>query len=297
MAFAWDDLRLVLAVARGGTLAAAAQDLGVNHSTVFRRLTALEHDIGSKLFERMADGYRATEAGDRLIDAAERMETEALALDRDLTGRDARLSGQIRVTCSETLAMTVLLPQIASFRARHPGIAVDLTVDNRVIDMARREADVALRAARPTQGDLFGRKLADIHVGLFASRSYLKANGTPKSLSDLDRHRIIGWSDSAAQTRVSAWIARYVAKSAIGFRGSGLVTQYLAARAGLGIAVLPVYLAASEKNVVPVLDRMKDLMTELWIVTHRSLKDTARVRAFMDHVGPGVKARIEELSH
>jgi DNA-binding transcriptional LysR family regulator len=169
MAFAWDDLRLVLAVARGGTLAAAAASLAVNHSTVFRRLGALERDIGSKLFERLITGYTATEAGRRLIETAERMESEALALDRELTGRDTRLSGHLRVTCSETMGMKVLTPLIARFRKQYPGIVIDLMVDNRVIDMARREADVAIRATRPAQGDLFGRKIADIQWGLYAS--------------------------------------------------------------------------------------------------------------------------------
>src|SRR5436190_1914850 len=155
--FAWDDLRLVLAVERSRNLAAAAAAIGVNHSTMFRRLTALEKELGSKLFERLATGYRATESGRRLLEAAERMETEALALDRDLTGRDTRLTGQLRVTCSETLAYRILLGEMARFRRDYPGITVDLIVDNRVIDLSRREADVALRATRPAQRDPIGR--------------------------------------------------------------------------------------------------------------------------------------------
>jgi DNA-binding transcriptional LysR family regulator len=296
MTFAWDDLRFVLAVARSGTLAAAAAALGVNHSTMFRRLNALEQEIGSKLFERHGGDYRATPSGRRMIEAAERMETEALALDRELSGRDTRLSGQLRVTCSETMAFKGLMPLIAQFRKIHPGIDIDLMVENRLIDMARREADVALRATRPAQGDLFGRKVADVHWGLFASSSYLKANGTPKGVADLARHAVIGWPDLSTNTRAGAWLAKHVPTEATGFRVSGFVHHCIAARDGLGVALLPVYLAAGEKNLVPVLSRLKDLVTEMWIVTHRSLKDTARVRAFMEHVGDGVKRRIAELS-
>jgi DNA-binding transcriptional LysR family regulator len=296
MSFSWDDLRFVLAVARHGGLASAAASLGVNHSTMFRRLNALEREIGSKLFERLAGNYRATASGQRMIETAERMETEALALDRELTGRDTRLSGQLRVTCSETMGFKVLMPLIARFRKMHPGILIDLTIENRVIDMARREADVALRATRPSQGDLFGRKLADVQWGLFASPGYLKANGTPKSIAELGEHAVIGWPELSIHTRAGAWISKHVPPDAIGFRVPGFVHQCIAARDGLGVALLPVYLAAGEKHLVPVLPPMKDPVTEIWIVTHRSLKDTARVRAFMDHAGDGVKRKLAEWS-
>ena len=296
MTFAWDDLRFVLAIDRNGNLAAAAAALSVNHSTMFRRLNALEGDIGAKLFERLATGYRPTEAGQRLIEAAERMEAEALALDRDLTGRDARLSGQLRVTCSETLGLKGLIPLIRNFRDKHPGIVVDLSVDNRQVDMARREADVAIRATRPAEGDLFGRKIADVQWGFFAAPGYLKQRGTPKRLADFGAHDLIGWTDTAPQTRASAWLSRQAPHATIGFRASGFVSQFIAARAGLGIALLPVYLAAEDNDVVPVLGRLSDFVTEMWIVTHRSLKDTARVRTFMDDVGDGVKREIARLS-
>jgi DNA-binding transcriptional LysR family regulator len=293
--FAWDDLRFVLAIARSGNLTAAAAALGVNHSTMFRRLNALEDGLGSKLFERLATGYRPTDSGLRLIETAERMETEALALDRDLTGRDTRLSGQLRVTCSETLGFKILTGEIARFGKLHPGIGIDLSVDNKVIDLSRREADVALRATRPSEGDLFGRKIADIRWGLFASSDYLKVHIAPKRLHDLAKHVVVGWSDSAPQTKAARWLAKHVPATAIGFRSSTLLNQYIAAKDGLGVALLPTYLPAGDANVVRVL-ALKDFTTEMWIVTHRSLKDTARVRAFMEVVGDGVKRSIAELS-
>lgn len=296
IAFAWDDLRFVLAIARSGNLAAAAQALGVNHSTMFRRLNALEKALGSKLFERLATGYRPTDSGLRLIETAERMETEALVLDRDLTGRDTRLSGQLRVTCSETLGFKILTGEIARFAQQHPGISVDLSVENKVIDLSRREADVALRATRPSEGDLFGRKLADIRWGLFASADYVKARGAPKRIDDLAKHAVIGWSDSAPQTKAAGWLAKNVPATAIGFRSSTLLNQFIAAKDGLGIALLPIYLPAGDDGVARVLGALKDLSTEMWIVTHRSLKDTARVRAFMEIVGDGIRRRIAGLS-
>lgn len=290
--FVWDDLRIVLAVARAGDLRKAAAAVGVNHSTMFRRLTALERSLGSKLFERLATGYRATDSGQRLLEAAERMETEALALDRDLTGRDTRLTGTVRVTASETLAFGALSGEIAHFRAAHPGIQVELMVDNRVLDLSRREADIAFRAARPAQGDLFGRKLADIAWRFYASPAYLDAHGKPRALHDLGKHDLIGWGEATQPTKAAAWLNKNLPKVAFGYRTGSLVNQMLAAKAGMGMALLPTYLGGGDAGLVSVLSVLADLHTELWLVTHRSLKDTARVRAFMEIVGDGVKKRL-----
>ena len=290
--FSWDDLRIVLAVARAGNLVAAAAALGVNHSTVFRRLNALEKTIGAKLFERLAAGYQPTQAGHRLIATAELMEEQALALDRDLTGRDTRLAGKLRVTASETMGFRILTDEIAAFRRQHPGILVELAVDNRVYDLSRREADVALRATRPAQGDLFGRKLVDIRWALFGSADYLQANPAPVTLKTLARHQVIGWAEQSAPTKAAQWIAAHGPQDAIGFRSSGLINQFMAARAGLGLALLPTYLAAADPALKRVMGPLKDLVTDLWLVTHQSLKDTARVRAFMSIVGEGLKRRL-----
>ena len=290
--YVWDDLRLVLAIARAGKLAGGAAALGVNHSTLFRRLNALEKELGSKLFERLPTGYRPTESGQRLIEAAERMETEVLSLDRELTGRDTRLSGQLRVTCSETIAFRIITGEIARFRAAHPGITVDLSVDNRMLDLSRREADVALRALRPTRGDLFARKLTDMHWALYASRAYLKSHPRFTGIADLPQHCVIGWVEDSPQMAAVSWVARHAPAGAVGFRSSTMINQLVAAREGMGIAALPVYLAEDTPGLVRILGPLDDLVTELWIVTHRSLKDTARVRSFMEFVGDGVRRKI-----
>jgi molybdate transport repressor ModE-like protein len=148
----WNELRLVLAVVRAGGLTGAAQVLGIDHSTAFRRLQTMENRLGQPLFERLPGGaYEPSPVAARMAAAAERMEDEALALARDLAGRDHRLVGRLRVTSSETLAYRILTPHLAAFRRAHPGIAVELTIDNRVLSLTRREADVALRPLRPKQ--------------------------------------------------------------------------------------------------------------------------------------------------
>ncbi len=294
--FAWDDLRFVLAVARHRNLRGAAAALGVNHSTMFRRLNAFERRLGSKLFERLPEGYRPTRNGLRLLETAERMETELLSLDRELTGEDTRLTGEVRVTASQSLALGVLPAEIARFNARHPDIVVELLADDRVYDLSRREADIALRASRPSQGDLFGRKLLDVRWRFYASRSYLTSNPPPRRLADVSKHRVIGWGVGSQPIKAAAWLGKNVPAGAISFRTGSPTNHLTAAKAGLGLALLPCYLADRENALVPILAPLADLRTELWLVTHRSLKDTARVRAFMEIVGAGVKKAINSRS-
>ena len=293
--FDWDDLRLVLAVARAGGLSGAAKSLGVNHSTLFRRLNALERDLGVALFERLPTGYRTTDAGERLVGAAERIEAEAIALDRELTGRDTRLSGRLRVTSSETLAFRVLTDEIARFRRSHPGIEVELVIDNRPLDLSRREADVALRAARPTQGDLFGRKLADIAWAVYGAPDCLGSRGAPADPEDLAGCPFVGWGEAALPVKAAAWLAESVTAEAVAYRSSSLLNQLVAAKAGIGLAVLPCYLADPEPGLIRVLPPIADLTTELWLITHKTLKGTARVRAFMEIVGDGVRRSLAAL--
>jgi DNA-binding transcriptional LysR family regulator len=293
----WNELRLVLAVCRTGSLTAAAERLRVDHSTAFRRLKALESRLGVRLFERSAGGaYEATEAGARMAAAAERMEDEVLAMDRDITGRDHRLSGRLRVTSSETLAFSRLTRHLAAFRAAHPGIVVELTVDNRVLNLSRREADIALRPVRPKEGELWGRRLANVAWALYASPEYLEAHGGALGhVDDLEGHALIGWEYAASGIQAAEWLAHTANPDAFVYRTNSLINQFVAARAGIGLALLPCYLGDSQTGVVRALRApVPELEGELWIVAHSDLKGTARVRAFFDVVGEGL-AREREL--
>jgi DNA-binding transcriptional LysR family regulator len=291
----WDDLRFVLAIARERGLAGAARLLRVNHSTVFRRLNALEAGLGVQVFERLQTGYQPTEAGVRLIGAAERIEAEVLALERDLTGRDARLSGRVRVTCSETLAYRLLTAELARFAELHPGIAVELVIDNRQLDLSRREADVALRATRPVQRELFGRKLATMGWAVYGSLDHLDRHGTPMSVADLRRLRVVGWGETALPVRAAEWLDETVPPEAVVYRTGSLINQLMAVKAGIGLAALPCYLADPEPDLRRVLGPLPELARELWLITHEDLKATARIRAFMEVVGEGLRARKELL--
>jgi DNA-binding transcriptional LysR family regulator len=287
----WNEPRLVLAVKRAQSLTGAAKALGINHSTVFRRLNALERRLGARLFERLPGGfYEATAAGERMADSAERMEDETLALARDLTGRDHRPSGRLRVTSSETLAYRLLTRHLAAFRQAHPRIVVELVIDNRVLSLSRREADIALRPLRPKEGDLWGRKLADVAWAIYGARTYLDANGGAlSSLEALDRHALIGWEEATVGIQAADWLTRLASAEAFAYRTNSLVNQFVAAKAGIGLALLPCYLGEGDADLVRALPApVPDLAGELWIVTHADLKRTARVRAFFDLVGEGI---------
>jgi DNA-binding transcriptional LysR family regulator len=282
------DLPLILALARHRTLAAAAEQLNVDLSTVFRRLNALEKRLRVRLFDRSARGYQLTSAGDRAARAAERVETELLALDREISGRDQQLSGVLRVTASETLSHAVLPQLFAQFHVAHPRIQLILTIDNRMLDLGRREADVALRVRRPTDPDLFGRRLTGIAWAFYGRPDHASLKREDKRLQ-FAREAVIGWEEPA---RIVAgdWIAANVSSDRIAYRSNSLVNQLMAVRAGIGIALLPCYLADRDDGVKRISGVLPDLSSELWIVTHQDLRNTARIRAFLGSIGDAISA-------
>jgi DNA-binding transcriptional LysR family regulator len=284
------DLPLILALSREKTLAGAAERLDVDLSTVFRRLNTLERRLRVRLFDRSARGYQLTPAGERAAGAAERVETELLALDREISGRDQQLSGVLRVTASETLSHAVLPPLFAQFHELHPRIQLVLTIDNRVLDLGRREADVALRVRRPTDATLFGRRLTGIAWAFYGPAEpgpNLRREGGAFNFA---RHSVIGW-DEPSRIVVGDWIAANVPAGRIGYRSNSLVNQLMAVRAKVGIALLPCYLADADDGVRRISGVLPDLASELWIVTHQDLKNTARIRAFLGVIGDAIAAR------
>lgn len=289
----WNDLKLVLAIQRMESLVAGAQALGINHSTAYRRLRALEEKVGARLFERLPGGvYVPTPAGERVATTAERIETETDALGREVMGRDRRLTGTLRVTSSETLAYSVLTAELARFREAHPGIVVELVVDNRILSLSRREADVALRVTRPKEPDLFGRRLADISWTIYAAPALVEAHGPLQAGKVPEAGPFIGWGEEATAIAAADWITDRVPRDAIAYRASSLINQLTAARLGIGYALLPCYLGDTAPGLVRALpEPLEELQRELWIVTHADLRRTARIRAFFEIVGEGLAAR------
>lgn len=285
----WDDYRLVLAVAEGGSLVAAARRLAVVQSTAFRRLNALENRLGVRLFERLSGGYRPSAAGRRVIAAAERMREAADEAERAVTGLDASLSGAVRITAADSVAHALLAAPVARFLAANPALSVEVTIENRVLALTRREADVALRAQRVTEPELVGRRLSGIAWTVYAARAYTARHGAPHAPAEFARHALIGWDEASAASPALGWLERAAGGKAPVYRANSIVNQLHAAEAGIGLALLPCFLGDPSPALVRVMPPPGELTRELWIATHRDLRRTGRVRAFMDFVGAALQ--------
>jgi DNA-binding transcriptional LysR family regulator len=288
-ALPWDDLKLVFAIGRAGTLSGGARRIGIDHSTAFRRLGALEARLGVRLFDRARDGYAATPAGEAIIREAARFDEVVLALERRLAGEDLRPSGTVRVTTTDTL-LGVLAPEIARFREAHPEITVELVVANAFLSLTRRDADVALRPATEAPENLTGRRLAGIATALYAAHDFHAVG-----LQSFKSENWIGFDESLAHLGSARWVATEVPPERIVARVDSLVAARALACEGLGIAALPCYLGDSDsrlKRVAPPIDAMA---SSLWLLTHPDLRRVARIRAFLDFIAGALTMRRREF--
>jgi DNA-binding transcriptional LysR family regulator len=268
----WDDLRDVLAIGRAGSLAGAARSLGVNHSTMFRRIGAIEDRLGVRLFDRHRDGYAPTAAGEAVLALAARMDEDVAALETRLAGEDLRPSGTVRFTTTDTMTPWVV-PLCARFGARHPEILVEFVTGSRMLNLSRREADVALRPALAPPDHLHGRRVAAIPFGLF---------GTEELAADPEGARWVGLEDSLSHLRAYEWLEANVAAERVAFRTASFDAARAAAASGIGLALLPCYMGDVEPKLRRIGDPVPGLVTDLWLLVHRDLRRTARVRAFAD---------------
>ena len=278
----WDDLRYFLAVERAGTLAGAASALGINATTVSRRLGALEERIGGKLFDRTPDGFAPTAAGLRLVAHAQRMESEALAIERELSGSDEKLAGAVRVTATEMLATRFVAPQLAPFRALYPDITLELRCTHEVVSLARREADIALRLSRPREDDVVCKRLSDIPLRLYASREYIDAHGAP---ADAERalagHHVLMFASTRHFALENAWMEPRCDGARVILRSDSTSSLYSACVAGLGVALLPEAVAENDPALSRIPTRTAPVPRVIWRAVHRDLKRAARIRAVM----------------
>jgi DNA-binding transcriptional LysR family regulator len=278
----WDDLRYFLAIARSGTLARAAATLSINATTVGRRLSALEERVGARLFDRTPDGYALTDAGRDLLPRAERMEQEALALEREVLGADQRLTGVVRVTATEMIATRFVMPHVARFHAQHPELALEIECSNRFISLARREADIALRLSRPREDNVVTRRLADIPLSLYASRTYLEARGMPEQPDDdLHGHATLLFAPTRAFRVENEWFEARLTGATIALRSDSVSSIFAATVASAGIALLPRAAAEREPTLVRVPTETTPEPRVIWQTVHEDLHKNARVRAVM----------------
>lgn len=280
---AWDHYRSFLAVARRGSLSAAARELELTQPTLGRHIAALEKSLGTDLFTRSQAGLQPTHAALELMPHAEAMATSVEAMQRAASGEAQDARGAVRLTASEMVGVQILPRMLTEFRVAHPQIEIELVLSNLTQDLLRREADIAVRMTEPTQKALISRKLGKIGVGLYAHCDYLARHGTPKTVDDLAHHAMIGFdADSSAFRSVRGMIP--VSREMFAFRTDSDHAQLAMLCAGYGIAGCQAGIAARDRNLVPVLPGKIALSMSVWLVMHEDLRNTRRVRLLYEHL-------------
>ena len=277
----WDDLRFFLEVSRTGRLVTAARRLEVDHTTVSRRITALETALGTPLFERAPTGYTMTEAGKKLLPHAEDMETACIGVQRQADDQGRRgedLSGVVRVGATEGYGTVMLAPQLSRLVAQHPRLVIDLLAVPRVVNLSRREADIVITLERPTRGPFIVQKLTDYALCLYGAKSYLAAHPPIRNREDLDRHMFIGYVDDLLFSQELHYLDELCRPDRIGLRSTSILAQHRAIVAGAGIGVLPAFIASQDTSLQRILPA-KAMQRTFWMSMPVEIKHLARMQA------------------
>jgi DNA-binding transcriptional LysR family regulator len=289
----WSLYRTFLAVARAGSFSAAARLTGSTQPTIGRQIQTLETTLGLKLFTRSQRGLLPTPAARELVSHAESMASAAAALQRASSGAASEQAGTVRLTAGEHVGLEVLPPILAEFARDHPRIELELSLSNRNEDLLRRDADIAVRMARPSQKALIGRRIGSVKIGLFAHRSYVEAHGLPRTPSDLSHHRLIGFDRDMHVLRTTGGAAAKLRREDFAVRTDNIAAQIAMLRAGLGITACQVNVARRDPNLVPILAKNIAFLREVWLVTHPDLKGVTRVRLLFDHLARRLKQYVD----
>lgn len=287
----WDFYRTFLAVMAEGSLSAAARELGLTQPTVGRHIDALERSSGTELFIRTPQGLLPTEAAGELLPYAETMAANAAALLRTASGKRSAVSGTVRISASEMVGVEVLPPMLAALQERYPALVIELSASDSIADLLKQEADIAVRMAEPAQGTLIAQRIGAIPLGFHAHRRYLDRYGTPQSFADLAHHRIIGYDRETAFIRAMRKRAPMLGEHGFTFKTDSNLAQMAAIRAGLGIGVCQIAIAAREPDIVPLFPGTA-FPLQSWVVMHENLKSAPRCRAAFDALVAGLRAYI-----
>ncbi len=291
----WDDLRFFLALARHGSLSAAAKELRVAQSTVGRRLTSLEASLGVRLLNRTPDGYVPTLAGQDVRKQAERLEAEALSLERNVGGRDTRLSGVVRVTCAESMASHILAPCFAALHGQHPEIMVELIPGPRMLSLSMREADISVRLTGSDQNDLVVRRIGTLAFALFATPAYLERHGELDFAAGCPGHHLITQLDDIQDSAQTGWLANLATRARIALQTSSHEAAVAAALHDGGLACLARFRADREPTLVRLAVPSPVPSAGVWLVVHRDNRRNARIRAALTHITECVRRLGNQL--
>lgn len=290
----WNDLRVLLHVARAGGLMAAGRRLGLDQTTVARRITALETDLGVKLIDRSPRGVSLTSHGLTLLEHAERVEAEMIAASARLGASGPPLSGTVRLSTPEAFGAHFVAPAAREFHERFPGLQLELVPESRAVNLTRREADIAVGLSRPTQGRLTSRKLADYTLGLYAAKTYLDAHPLD-SLDALRQRPLVWYIDELIDVPELRYLDQIVAGGATVFRSNSIAAQHAAVASGLGFGVLHRFAAEADPRLRRVAAETLSLQRAYWLSVHEDLAHLPRIRAVCAFLKDVVAARASEL--
>lgn len=279
----WDDIRVFLALGRTNSFVSAATQLKVTHSTVSRRISALETALQTKLFVRTEKGCRLTLAGEQLLPFAEELEKTALKFQEHVPGKDNQLSGMIRIGTPDGLGNCFLASRLIMLQSKNPLLEVELIAVPMYYSLSKREVDILITVKKPTMDRVIAKRITHYRFGLFASRGYLEKFEPVKEIGDLAEHRFVGYIDDLLYDQKLKFLEEYSSTLKTSFRSSTIIAQMNALKAGAGIGVIPYFMAHMERDLVPVLPE-KYIEREFWLQVNPDSKQLARVRETIDFI-------------
>lgn len=284
MSVNWDDLKVFLEVARTEKLSHAAKLLGIDPSTVSRRLHRLEDALQTQLFDRSVEGHNLTEHGRLLLQTAQSMDQGAQGAIDQLQGKNLAAEGLVRLGVTEAFGNAFIAPELARFCQRQPKIAVDLLPLQRFVKWSRHEVDIAITIEKPSHSSLIITKLCDYRLQLYASQRYLDQAPPIRQLDDLQQHPLIGYIDDLIFSDQLSYLERLLPGSRPTFRSTSVITQQAATREGLGVAILPCFLAREAPELVPILSDETSILRTFWMAVQPEQKKLARVGVVWEHL-------------
>lgn len=293
--FNWNDLRPFLAVARQGRLTAAAARLGLDHTTVARRLSALEEHLGARLFDRSPQGYTLTAQGERLLPHAEGVESLTMRAVAELGDADQTLVGAVRIGAPEGFGSYIIAPLLGQLADQHPLLEIQLIAIPGVLSLSKREADIAVTLSAPREGRLLTRKLTDYRLSLYATPDYLESRAPIQERADLQAHRFVGYIGDLLYAPELDYMQAPDVDIQVRLQSSNLIAQLQATLAGAGLCVLPDFIASQYPTLQKVLPQSVGLTRSLYLVTHVDLKNLARIRIVRDTIIGGVRRQRDRF--
>lgn len=288
----WSLLRAFASVMRHGSLSAAARALNLTQPTLGRQIRALEDQLGEALFDRLPSGLRATQRALGLFEHAETLDLAAAKLSAALSEDLDAPSGTVRLSSAEIFGTRVLVPILADLALEHPEIQVELSVTNAVENLLRRDADIAVRMARPDQEELIAQRIGQVEIGMYASREYLARHGTPQDIGDLRTHRLIGPDQDQTAIRVMEKRGMLVNQRTFAFRSDSRMAQEAAVRSGLGIGPIRCFEVDQDAGLVRVLEDSFSERFPIWVTAHPDMRHARRLRVVYDAVVNGFKGKF-----